>query len=257
MSRDLEGLRILVTRPKDRERVLVDNLKVLGAEVVKMPAITILPLEDTSDLDRALVNLGEFDWVVFTSVNGVEAVANRMKALRMELASLSERHLAVIGPSTAASLSDHFRAPDLMPTEFIGEAIADALGDVAGQRFLLLRADIARPNLQALLRERGAMVLEVAAYRILPAVADLRPDEPTPHYITLTSAASARAVADALERLGKEHWLRESALVCIGPITADAVRAMGYPVAAVAEAYTADGLLDALLLHKRGRHAHV
>lgn len=258
MSLALEGARILVTRPSGRAESLVAGLRALGAIPILLPAMRIAPIDDFTQLDAALRSLDDYDWVVFTSVNGVEAVAGRMDTLKVSSDSLSNRKIAVIGPSTAEAFESRYRRPDLIPPEYVSESLADALGDVAGQRFLLLRADNARPNLRFILQERGAKVDEVTAYRAIPSGEDLAVDQPVPDYITFTSAASARAVADTLRRLGLESWLAESSLVCIGPITATAVQEMGCKVAAVAESYTADGLLKSLVeLAARREGTHV
>lgn len=258
MSLALEGARVLVTRPSGRAESLVSGLQALGAVPVLLPAMRIAPVEDFAELDAVLSTLDRYDWVVFTSVNGVESVADRMEALKVDAHSLSNKRIAVIGPSTADACETRFRKPDLMPPEYVSESLADSLGNVEGQRFLLLRADNARPNLRQILQERGASVEEVTAYRAIPSGEDLSLDQPVPDYITFTSAASARAVADTLRRLGLEFWLAESQLVCIGPITATAVEEMGCKVAAVAKSYTAEGLLKSLVeLATRREGTHV
>jgi len=212
-----------------------------------MPTIGIAPPIDTTVLDDALCNLYRYDWVVLTSVNGVEAVRQRMEDLEIPFGSLMNRKIAVIGPSTARAFAESFRKPDLIPTEYVSEAIGEALGDVNRQRFLLARADLARRDLAALLTDRGAIVDEATAYRIVRETNEVDLPIQAPTYITLTSAEAARATNDTLRQKGRENWMKESAIACIGPITANAVRALGYQPAVVARDYTIPGLIEAML----------
>lgn len=235
----MKGKRILVTRPAGQAQELAARLESYGAIPVFLPAIEIKPLEDPSALDNALSEIASFDWVVFTSVNGVQAVAEHISCLPIGL------RIAAIGPSTASAVSELFRAPDVVPEEFVSEAIAPLLGDVNGKRILLARADIARQNLAHLLREAGAEMVEVAAYHIVPAASSPLPEQ-APDVITATSAASARALAERFVSQGHAEWL-QLPWVCIGPITAEAARSLGCNVVATAVKYTADGLVDALL----------
>ena len=241
---NLQGRTILVTRPPHQADDLIRPLEALGATAIRMPAIEILPAEDLAPLDSALREIERYDWVVFTSVNGVEAVADRLDAPGR--ARLAGRKLAVIGSATATALAAAFRAPDFGPHEYVAEAIADGLGPIEGQRLLLARADRARPELPATLRARGAVVDDVVAYRIVRAVSDVDLPHETPDAITLTSSESARATLETLQRNGREAWFSASALVCIGPVTAETVRELGYAPAAVATSYTIPGLIEAL-----------
>lgn len=257
MSLPLAGKTVMVTRPEHQSGGLKATLESLGAKVAIVPVIEIVPPADTTQLDSALRNLDSYDWVVFTSVNGVEAVRERLQALGISPDSLCGLKLAAIGPATSEAMAASFRAPDLMPAEFVSERIADALPEVPGLRFLLARADLARKDLAEALRAKGARVDEVAAYRIVrrAAAKDLPADEPDA--ITLTSAEVARATVDLLKSEGKAHWLTRSALVCIGPITAAAVRELGLRPAATAAAYDSAGLTRALIdcLAKEITHA--
>ena len=253
MSRPLEGKRVLITRPRGQASQLAEKLVDLGAIPVQLPAIEIAAPLDFSEFDAALQNLKRFDWVVMTSVNGVAAVSRRMSALGIRPDALSARKLAVIGPSTAEALKASFREPDLVPHEYVSEALADTLGDVAGQSFLLLRADIARKDLAVDLRRKGAKVTEVAVYRIITEEGSrLTDNEPRPDYITLTSSASAIATLAKLREGGREEWMRKVPIACIGPITAKTVRDLGYKVAVGAEEYTIPGLVEAIVKHANG-----
>ncbi|AIE84305.1 uroporphyrinogen-III synthase [Fimbriimonas ginsengisoli] len=253
MSLPLAGMTVMVTRPAAQVEDLARPLQELGAEVVTMPAIEIAQPLDRRPLDSALRNLGDYDWVVLTSVNGVDAVRRAMDEVGVPIEEMNERKLAVIGPATGAALTKAFRAPDLMPAEFVSEAIAQALGDVAGKRFLLARADIARRDLAQILALRGAEVDEVIAYRIVRPDATRLPAT-VPNYITLTSSAGVRGTRDALVGAGLEDWLNQAALVCIGPITAGTVRELGYEPTVVAKDYTIQGMVAALVEYARRTH---
>jgi uroporphyrinogen-III synthase len=247
MTKLLTGLKVLVTRPRGQAEAFAGKLQALGAEAIFLPAIDILPLENTFQIDSALVHLETFDWVVLTSVNGVEAVRGRMKALGVPSASLAARHLAVIGPATGRALEAFCRKGDVMPQEFVSEAIFRTLGEVSGKRFLLARADLARADLAVALRKAGADVTEVAAYRIVASEGELLDLKKKPDFITLTSSASAKATVEKLLQQGLDAWLRHIPIVCIGPITAATVRDLGYRVAGTAKEYTTDGLVEVLL----------
>lgn len=229
-----------------------------------MPAIEIKPPFSFGPLDTALRDLEGYDWVVLTSVNGVKSISIRMAELGIPIEKLSSRKLAAIGPATAAELERVARKPDLVPAEYVSEAIAEAIRELSSagfqpavgapavhgpQRFLLARADIARRDLAHLLRAEGAEVDEIAAYRIVrgKGSADL-PDQ-APDYITLTSSSAARNAYEMLKEKGLEGWMTSSALVCIGPITSRAVRELGFEVAAEATEYTSAGLIKALTSH--------
>jgi len=250
VNQPLLGKRVLVTRPKGQEAELAQRLRALGAEPMLLPAIAILPPEDWSSVDEAIRQLESFDWVVFTSVNGVRSFLGRMEELGVPVSALSSRRLAAIGPATANALGTACRAPDVVPEQFLSDAVPDALGKVEGLRILLPRADIARKEMAIELRRRGAEVVEVAVYRVQPGGEELKEllrHSPSPDFITLTSPSAVRSLARMLEETGRSEWLAHVPLVCIGPITANAVRELGYMPAAVAREHTVEGLLQALM----------
>lgn len=236
----LEGVKVLVTRPEGQAQALVDELERHGAIPLLMPAIRIASVESGSSLEQALSRIGEFDWIVFTSVNGVQAVAKILPALPDSI------KIAGIGPATCSAIEEAFRAPDAMPDEYLSEAIAPALGDVSGKRVLLARADIARQELAHILRAKGAVVEEVAAYRILndedAPIPATRPD-----VITVTSSSAATSTFHHLVKHGFQSWATDVPWVCIGPVTAKTARELGCNVAATADEYTISGLVKALI----------
>lgn len=167
-SQALQGRRIVITRPRERARRLAERLRSLGAEPIVFPTVRIEPA-DPGPLDAAVRSLERYDWIVFTSANGVEAFWTRLVAAEKDARDLVRRKVAAIGPVTAQALRQRGVEPVLVPDEYVAEAILGSLGDVRGLRFLLPRADIAREALAAGLRERGAAVTEVVAYRTVGA----------------------------------------------------------------------------------------
>jgi len=246
MSHWLTGRRVVVTRPQNRADELCRRLRALGAEPVLFPVVVIAPPEPGGPLDQAIARLPSYDWVIFTSVNGVEHFWRRLDAVGAQ--SFAPPHhpkIAAIGPATAQALRRRDAPVHLMPSEYRAEAILGEIGDVAGQRILLPRADIARPALADGLRAGGALVEEVAAYRTLPAV-------PPPaafdalragvDVVTFTSSSTVRhfvALTDGLD-------YGDPLIACIGPVTAATARQLGLRVDVVAEKYTIDGLVKAL-----------
>jgi uroporphyrinogen-III synthase len=226
----LAGRRIVITRPEADATRLADRLRALGALPVVVPSIEI-EFTDPPELDRALRDLAGYHWVIFTSRNGVEAVFRR-------IGRLVGPKVAAIGPATAEALRGRGVTPDLVPPEYVAEAILASLPEVRGLRFLLPRADIAREALADGLRRGGAAVDEIAAYRTRPArrQALLGPVDA----VTFTSSSTVRGfLAGGSVPAGAK-------VICIGPITAQTARECGLEVTAVAEQYTEDGLIEAL-----------
>lgn len=241
----LDGKRILVTRPRTQAADLCDKLAAQGAMPIVFPTIEIAPLEDTSELDQAIRNLSQYHWIIFTSVNGVKAFWERLEAADVGL--VPAQRVAAIGPATARELEKRSIKANLIPEEYVAEAIVESIGDVAGQRILLPRADIAREALAVDLQKRGAVVDEIAAYRTLPADADpngLAELRRGVDVITFTSSSTVRNFM-ALAR----HDIGNAVIACIGPITASTVRELGSPVDVTATEYTMEGLVTALVDH--------
>lgn len=251
-DRPLFGQRVLVTRTRQQASALSTRLRSLGAEVVELPTIEMAPPDDWAPLDRAIAGLPSYDWIVFTSVNGVSAFWERLGQVDLDARSLHGVRLAAIGPATALALESHGLRADFVPDEYIAEAIAAGLGNVRGLRFLLPRADIARPALADLLRNGGAQVVEVTAYRTLRPEVDadeLRPLLASITTATFTSSSTVRNLAAMAQDAGLDLGaaLNHATIACIGPITADTARQVGLSVQTMAEEYTIKGLVQALV----------
>jgi len=261
----LAGRRIAITRPREQADALARQLEALGARVTLLAAIRIAPIEDSAPLDAAIAQLGSYDWLVFTSVNGVAAFTERLAATDHTWDGRGLAQVAAIGPATAAALERAGVPVALMPDEYVAEGILDGLGMVAGQRLLLARADIARRTLAEGLRLRGAEVDEVAAYRTIPQpvapelIERILGDERGERVdaITFTSSSTALGLLQGLTATGRKpaEALRGVALAAIGPITAATLREHGLEPAVVAREYTIPGLTTALVAYFSGQSA--
>jgi uroporphyrinogen III methyltransferase/synthase len=253
-SRPLLGQRILVTRPRHQAGAMATRLEELGAVVSLLPTVEIREPDDWSPVDRALSQLARYEWLVFTSVNGVEALITRLRHVGRDLRAFGSLRLAVIGPATADALRRYHLEPDVMPSAYDSESLAETLLPlVAGQRVLLARADRGRD----VLRERLANVAEVEQIAVysqvdaLDATADvlqtLRQGELD--VITATSSNIARSLLRELDEATAER-IRAGAvrLVSISPVTSAAIRDLGFPVAAEAREFTTEGVIEAILM---------
>ena len=259
-ERPLFGKRVLVTRTREQAGELVDRLEALGAEAIESPTIRVLPPDDYGPLDEACANVATFNWIVFTSANGVDAFMQRLQAAGSDLRDLKGVRICTIGPATADRLVHRGIQVDLTPPEYRAEAVVQALratGDLQSQRFLLPRADLARELLAEELRKSGAEVVEVTAYRTALAEAD-REGDPDVYGMLLekridaVTFASASTVRNFVRIYGEEaaaDLLRSTAVACIGPVTAEAAEQCGIHTAIMPEQYTIPALVDALVAY--------
>ena len=256
--RPLGGRRVLVTRPRAQAAAFVDLLADLGADPVEAPMIRIAPPEDDGPLEAACAAAATFDWIVFTSANGVDAFLERLLTGARDVRALGTSRLCAIGPATSARLRRHGLKADLVPDEHRGEAVGAALAreqDLAGARILLPRADIARAALPDALRRAGAEVVDVAAYRTLPAGAAegaevarmLRRRDLD--VVTFTSASTVRSFVDRLRPESAAELLAGVAVASIGPVTAEAARRLGIDTSIMPATYTGPALAQAIAAH--------
>jgi len=246
----LFGRTVLVTRPAEQSAGLAERLDELGAEVIEAPAAIVEPPADPAPVEAALRRLGEFDWLVLTSANGVEALASRLETMGLDARALGGVRLAAVGAATAEALRRRFLRADLVPETYTTKALADALvaAGAGSSRLLLARADIATPELPDALRRAGAAVEQVCLYRAVcppalpPAARDaLRAGRAD--WITFTSASTV----ENFLALSEGADLSQARLAAIGPVTAEAIRRRGLAAAAVAQPHTAEGLVAAIL----------
>ena len=247
----LEGVKILITRPEKQNVLLSAKLRNLGATTIELPTITILPPNNTDPLDKSIRSISQYDWVIFTSVHGVRFFSQRLKSLGEPSDKLKQVRVAAIGPATAAALERLGKEADYVPTQYLSEKIAVGLGDVEGKRILLPRADIASKKLPELLRQRGAEVEEVVAYRtIIPE--GLSADRLKSvlnqgiDVVTFTSPSTVRNLAQIVGANELTVLLKGVKVACIGPVTAEATKELGIHVDIVARTHTIDNLVEAI-----------
>lgn len=246
----LFGRRIVVTRAREQASTLAEKLRELGAEAIELPTIEIRTAEDDRPLDCAISRLAAYDWLIFTSANGVRFFLERLDRSKVDLRAIRGR-ICAIGPATARALEALHLKVDLMGREYVAEGLLEAFQpyDLAGARVLLPRAAVARDLVPVELARRGAQVDVVEAYRTVPpegaaeAAAAIFNILPKPDWITFTSSSTVRNFA-AVAGPGALEGVKAAS---IGPITSATAREVGIEIAAEASVYTIDGLVDAIL----------
>lgn len=249
--------RIIITRPEGQGDALAQQLRALGYEPVAVPAIAIEPPASFDALDRAIRDLPRFDWALFTSRNGVEALFDR-RAVVAPAAPLPGR-LAAIGPGTADALAARGYPGAWVPSRFLSVAVADEMPAEAGQRVLRVRAAAASELPTRRLRARGIEVVDVVAYRTVeaPPGSRARLDQAMrqgAEAVVFTSASTVRGLVKLASETGWTAALSRLLLVAIGPVTARALAQAGLRAGIVAQSHTAEGIAAALA-ERRGTHA--
>ncbi len=242
--------RILITRPRAQADPFAAALQASGFEPFFFPVIEIRPMDDYTVLDRALQKIACYDWLVFTSINGVDIVWQRMSSLLIDQIPESVK-VAAIGPKTAQALQKRGANPSFVPDEYIAEAILPGLGDLRGKWVLLPRAEIARKALPEAIEQSGGIAHEIAVYRTLP----VEPDETGlsalrdgVDAITLTSPSTVQncIAITGKAALNPQCLPGDPFFACIGPITAKAAREEGLSKVVVANEYTTEGLIKVI-----------
>jgi uroporphyrinogen III methyltransferase/synthase len=249
----LFGRRIVITRPRPRAAEFAELLEASGAEVVPFPTIETTAPPSLVALDDAIRRAGEFDWVVFTSANGVRVFCERLQMLGADLRDWHRASFAAIGPQTARALRTYCVRVDTVPAEYRAEAVAAALAriGVAGKRILLPRAAGARAVLPQQLREHGATVDDVPTYTTaLPRerTQELRDllGRGAVDLVTFTSSSTVHNFVTLLNG-GLTDMLRDLTVGCIGPVTAETARSYGMRVAIQPETYTVAAFAAAIV----------
>jgi len=248
VQKRLEGIRVLVTRPRERSEELCFLLEDEGAEVLHVPLLELLPPEDPRPLMAAAESIQRYKWVVFASASAVEALLEAVReAGTMDL--LSRVRIAVVGPRTARAVEGYGLTVSVESPEGTGSALYEVMrpGLEPEDEVLLPAAEEGRRELEDALREHGARVTRVTAYRsraaALPPEAQGLLESSPPHVALFASPRTAEAF---LEAVGRER-IGAARLVAIGPTTAAALAQLGLPVAAVAERPTPEALVDATI----------
>ena len=250
-NRPLFGKRILVTRARHQASTLSRLLTERGARPVELPMIDIQTVADYEELDQAISNLEHYQWIIFTSVNGVEAFWQRLHNLKQDSRVLSGLRIGAIGPATAQALETKGIIPDYVPEVYTSEGIVDGLKNqnIAEQRFLLPRADIADKELVQGIGRLGASVREVTAYQTVPATEAITQAKQMiiSGKIDAITFTSSSTVSNLVAAFGKEPLpVNEAKVACIGPKTAETATKAGLSVAIVAKEQTIPGLVTAI-----------
>jgi uroporphyrinogen-III synthase len=270
-KRPLDGLRILVGRARHQASALSSRLHESGAEVIEIPFIEIRKPRSCKPLDSALNKLHDYNWLILTSVNGVEALWSRLNKLGLRKKQLQHLKVAAIGPATKQAIEKRGIKVSVVPEEYIAESVVDSLrNQVAGKRVLLARAKVARDVIPRELRKLGAKVDVVEAYEtVVPQSsrkklqAVLKDLKRRPHVITFTSSST---VKNFIALLGKTMWRgrprprkpgsNEISIASIGPVTSATLRDFGLTVSIEAEQYTIPGLVKAIVDYSVSEHLH-
>jgi uroporphyrinogen III methyltransferase/synthase len=260
-SRPLFGQTIVVTRTRQQASDLSQRLSELGANVIEAPTIELSPPSDWTAVDDALRSISTFDWVIFTSQNGVEFTRRRLLELGLDARSFGKTKIAAIGDATARAVREQlFLSVDLVPKSFVAEALADALAgqdQIRGKRFLLLRADIARPILRERLEQQDAAeVRDVAVYEtktVASLPADLQ-DALAAHQVTWITFTSSSTARNFISLLGPDYRQKLTGvkLASIGPVTTNTLKEAGLTPTVQAESFNIDGLVRAIADLKHG-----
>ena len=253
--RPLFGQRVVVTRTREQASQLSRQLLELGAEVLEIPTIKIVPPDNKQDLMDALLGLGEYDWIVFTSPNGVDAFFDYFFKAFEDLRDIGGLRIAAVGPTTAQKLRDLHLKVDLMPDEYVAKKIVAAFRayeSIENLRILIVRAQVANADLPKGLEEAGAIVDDVAIYKTMPETEDrngaaARFAEGGADWITFTSSSTVQNFHARFNLPALVKQYPNLKLASIGPETSKAIADLGLKARVQAREHTIDGLVEALL----------
>jgi uroporphyrinogen-III synthase len=252
-SQPLSGVRVLVGRARHQASALSSELRKLGATVVEIPFIEIRKPRSFKPLDSALMNLANYDWLILTSVNGVEAMWERLAKLHLAKTIFKPVRIAAIGPATKKAIEQRGGVVDVVPKEYVAESVVRSLQRrVKGKRVLLVRAKVARDVIPRELRQAGAEVDVVEAYEtVVPRASGqrlhrlLKNPRRRAHVVTFTSSSTVR---NFVALLGSSRAsIQGVGLASIGPVTSSTLRELGLPVDIEAKEFTIPGLVEAIL----------
>jgi uroporphyrinogen III methyltransferase/synthase len=292
-KRPLFGKRILITRAREQAGEMVETIEELGGEAIELPTIKIVAPQSYEVLDRAIHRISEpgawslepgavsgvpgasslacpersrrepeasaYDWIIFTSANGVEFFFQRLRELRKDVRILKGIKLAAIGPATAGKLEKAGLLIDFMPGEYVAEAVIEGLKNlgISGKRVLIPRAEVAREILPQELERLGAKVDAVPTYRTVSdpsAIEELRKllSEARINIIAFTSSSTVKNFMKATQGLDLANLLKDVQIACIGPVTAETAEECGLVVSVTAKDYTIQGLVQSMVEMVKG-----
>lgn len=251
----LTGKRILVTRARHQAGQLSSRLAALGADVIEIPAIEILPPESWQPLDTALRNLQQYQWLIVASANTVQSIEDRLTTLNLPLESFAHLKIAAIGSATARALQEKGLSVTVTPEEYVAESLVAAIGDRArNARVLITRAAIARDVIPEALAQAGAQVNVVDAYRtVIPesSVSRIRElfalDQPPLHAATFTSSSTVTNFFHLLKAADIPQRPEGMRAISIGPITSQTLRDHNWEPSSEANPHDMPGLIAAAI----------
>jgi len=254
----LKGRRVLVGRARHQASALSGALRKLGATVIEIPFIEIRRPRSFKPLDSALQHLDGYDWLILTSVNGVEAMWERLRKLRLTR-TLKHVSIAAIGPATKKAIEQRGGKVEVVPREYVAESVVRSLRRrVKGKRVLLVRAKVARDVIPRELRRAGAQVHVVEAYEtVMPKSSRarlrraLKNPRRRPHVVTFTSSSTVRNFVTLIG--SRDTKLDGIQLASIGPVTSSTLRELGLRADIEAKEFTIPGLVQAIVLARPGR----
>ncbi|HEX4424247.1 MAG TPA: uroporphyrinogen-III synthase [Terriglobales bacterium] len=257
-KQSLAGLRVLVGRARHQASALSAGLRALGAEVIEIPFIEIRKPRSYKPLDSALKHLDEYDWLILTSVNGVDALWERATKLRLKKKQFKHLQIAAIGPATSKRIEKHGLKVDIVPEEYVAESVVKSLRkQIKGKRVLLARARIARDVIPRELRKLGAQVDVVEAYEtVIPKSsrsrlrAVLKDPRRRPNVITFTSSSTVKNFVALVDKPLRSTFAGIQ-FASIGPITSSTLRELVLRVDIEAKDYTIPGLVKAVISLKK------
>ena len=254
VSRPLLGRRIVVTRARAQASSLLTALRELGAEVIELPTIEMVPLESYEVLDGALRNVDRYQWLIVTSANTARVLAERLAVLGLGVSVLADLRTVAVGSATARALRERGIGVDVVPEQYVAESLVAALRNrMSGSRILLARASVARDVIPEQLVRRGAVVDVVDAYRtVIPAgaVESMRrvfsDASPRPDAVTFTSSSTVKNFFSLWREAGLGRVPEGISALSIGPITSETLREYGWTPAAEAKNHDVAGLVAAI-----------
>ncbi len=261
-TKPLFGKRILITRTREQAGEFSELLRREGAEPIEFPTIEVRPPDSWEEADRAIASIESYDWIIFTSVNGVKYFLERFYHLGRDIRDLKGIRICAIGPRTAERVSALGIRVDLTPEEYRAEGVIESLEreGIKGRRFLLPRALVAREILPEGIRRRGGEIHVVPVYKTVRPEGEEKEEverllvEKAIHLVTFTSSSTVKNFADIFGRERIGDLLKGIAVGCIGPITAQTARDLGIDVSFMPQEYTIRAFVEETIRYFRERN---
>ena len=258
LSRSLSGKRLVVTRSEEQAEALAHSIQKQGGEVLFFPVIEIHPPENWNEIDQTIDQLEDYDWIIFTSINAVRFFLNRFQEKGKKIHLPENTKICAIGEGTAQALQEFQVQVDAIPSKSVSESIAATLSEIEnlkGKRILLPQSHIARKVLPTQLKEAGALVYPVVAYRTLPRSLSkeqiLQLNEPFADWILFTSSSTVKNFIEQVHPVLGREWLTKVKLASIGPVTSETLREFQLEPTIESDQPGMDTLVDAIVQYEQ------